>query len=73
MGCEQYRKQGFQAAWSLKLACFTEEVYIDELENDEAGLAETYMDDNVVATAARPGTSLSRPMTTGKGPSPAVR
>uniref|UniRef100_A0A914CYQ0 Tetratricopeptide repeat protein 8 n=1 Tax=Acrobeloides nanus TaxID=290746 RepID=A0A914CYQ0_9BILA len=62
-----------QAAWSLKLACFTEEVYVDELENDEAGLAETYMDDNVISTAARPGTSLMRPVTTGKGPSPAVR
>lgn len=46
---------------------------MDELENDEAGLADTYMDDNVIATAARPGTSLSRPVTTGKGPSPAVR
>ena len=46
---------------------------MDELENDEAGIAETYMDDNVVATAARPGTSLQRPMTSAKGPSPAVR
>uniref|UniRef100_A0A7E4W893 TPR_REGION domain-containing protein n=1 Tax=Panagrellus redivivus TaxID=6233 RepID=A0A7E4W893_PANRE len=62
-----------QAAWSLKLACFTEEVFVDELENDEAGLADTYMDDNVIATAARPGTSFARPITTGKGPSPAVR
>jgi hypothetical protein len=33
-----------QAAWSLKLACFAEEVYVDELENDEAGLADAYMD-----------------------------
>uniref|UniRef100_A0AC34Q0D1 Tetratricopeptide repeat protein 8 n=1 Tax=Panagrolaimus sp. JU765 TaxID=591449 RepID=A0AC34Q0D1_9BILA len=62
-----------QAAWSLKLACFTEEVYVDELENDEAGLADTYMDDNAIATAARPGTSFTRPITSGKGPSPAVR
>uniref|UniRef100_A0AC35FMZ3 Tetratricopeptide repeat protein 8 n=1 Tax=Panagrolaimus sp. PS1159 TaxID=55785 RepID=A0AC35FMZ3_9BILA len=61
------------AAWSLKLACFTEEVYVDELENDEAGLADTYMDDNAIATAARPGTSFNRPITSGKGPSPAVR
>ncbi|CAD5225460.1 unnamed protein product [Bursaphelenchus okinawaensis] len=62
-----------QAAWSLKLACFTEEVFIDELENDEAGLADAYMDDHAIATGARPGTSLNRPVTTGGGPSPALR
>jgi len=33
-----------QAAWSLKLACFAEEVFVDELENDEAGLADSFMD-----------------------------
>ncbi|KAL3079588.1 hypothetical protein niasHS_005573 [Heterodera schachtii] len=65
-----------QAAWSLKLACFAEEVFVDELENDEAGLADAYMDlGTAVATAARPGTSLSRPLTgtSAGGPSPAVR
>jgi len=64
-----------QAAWSLKLSCFSEEVYVDELENEEAGLADTFMDlGTAVATAARPGTSLYRPLTgTAGGPSPAVR
>ena len=63
-----------QAAWSLKLACFAEEVFVDELENDEAGLADAYMDlGTQVATAARPGTSLARPITSSAGPSPAVR
>ncbi|CAK5052616.1 unnamed protein product [Meloidogyne enterolobii] len=64
-----------QAAWSLKLSCFAEEVYVDELENEEAGLADTFMDlGTAVATAARPGTSLYRPLTgTAGGPSPAVR
>jgi tetratricopeptide repeat protein 8 len=62
-----------QAAWSLKLACFTEEVYIDELENDEAGFADAYMDDHAIVTGARPGTSLNRPITDSGGPSPAVR
>uniref|UniRef100_A0A914KLS8 Tetratricopeptide repeat protein 8 n=2 Tax=Meloidogyne TaxID=189290 RepID=A0A914KLS8_MELIC len=64
-----------QAAWSLKLSCFAEEVYVDELENEEAGLADTFMDlGTAVATAARPGTSLFRPLTgTAGGPSPAVR
>ncbi|KAI1712204.1 tetratricopeptide repeat protein 8 [Ditylenchus destructor] len=66
-----------QAAWSLKLACFTEEVFVDELENDEAGIVDAFMDDNVIATAARPGTSFSRPLTSSNsskgGPSPAMR
>ncbi|KAI6220994.1 hypothetical protein M3Y99_01569800 [Aphelenchoides fujianensis] len=62
-----------QAAWSLKLACFTEEVFVDELENDEAGLADAYMDDHAIVTGARPGTSLNRPVTDAAGPSPAVR
>uniref|UniRef100_A0A1I8BRH5 TPR_REGION domain-containing protein n=1 Tax=Meloidogyne hapla TaxID=6305 RepID=A0A1I8BRH5_MELHA len=64
-----------QAAWSLKLSCFAEEVYVDELENEETGLADTFMDlGTAVATAARPGTSLYRPLTgAAGGPSPAVR
>uniref|UniRef100_A0A183CE91 TPR_REGION domain-containing protein n=1 Tax=Globodera pallida TaxID=36090 RepID=A0A183CE91_GLOPA len=63
-----------QAAWSLKLACFAEEVFVDELENDEAGLADAYMDlGTAVATAARPGTSLPLTGTSAGGPSPAVR
>lgn len=46
---------------------------MDELENEEAGLADAYLDDSAIATGARPGTSLSRPLTTAGGPSPAVR
>lgn len=55
------------------MACFTEEVFIDELENDEAGLADAYMDDHAIVTGARPGTSVNRPVTNSGGPSPAVR
>ncbi|MFH4975638.1 hypothetical protein AB6A40_002347 [Gnathostoma spinigerum] len=62
-----------QAAWSLKLCCLTEEMYVDELENDESSVAETFLDDSVIAPNARPGTSFSRPVTTGNGPSQAVR
>ncbi|TMS39128.1 hypothetical protein L596_005701 [Steinernema carpocapsae] len=56
-----------QAAWSLKLQCLTENAFVDELENEEVGLAETFMDNNVISRDARPGTSLARPITTAKG------
>ncbi|VDN06071.1 unnamed protein product [Thelazia callipaeda] len=51
-----------QTAWGLKLNCLTERLYIDELENDVCGIAETLLDDNILASKARPGTSLIRPM-----------
>uniref|UniRef100_A0A915DCQ8 Tetratricopeptide repeat protein 8 n=1 Tax=Ditylenchus dipsaci TaxID=166011 RepID=A0A915DCQ8_9BILA len=60
-----------QAAWSLKLACFTEEVFVDELENEEAGLVDTFMDDNSAfdfcgqrgpSPAVRPRTNTGRPL-----------
>lgn len=64
----------FQAAWSLKTRALTEQVYVDEVENDEEGIAEMLMDDNAIANVARPGTSLKKPPTavTG-GPSAAMR
>uniref|UniRef100_A0A0N4ZJ99 TPR_REGION domain-containing protein n=1 Tax=Parastrongyloides trichosuri TaxID=131310 RepID=A0A0N4ZJ99_PARTI len=52
-----------QAAWALKLSCFTEETYIDELENEEIGLTEMFMDDNIISKDARPGTSFNKPLT----------
>ncbi|CAJ0589571.1 unnamed protein product [Cylicocyclus nassatus] len=62
-----------QAAWALKLCCLTDPVYVDELENDELGIAETFLDQNVIAPNARPGTSFQRPTTTGKGMNPIMR
>ena len=62
-----------QAAWTLKTRALTEQVYVDEVDVDEEGLAELLMDDNSIAQVARPGTSLKVP-TTGKGaPSQGVR
>jgi len=64
-----------QAVWVLKTRALTEQLYVDEVENDEEGIAEMLMDDNAIASIARPGTSLKevqrRPGTT--GPSQGVR
>ena len=40
------------------MRCLTEQVYIDDLEADEEGIAEALLDDNSIAQVARPGTSL---------------
>uniref|UniRef100_H2YKL4 Uncharacterized protein n=1 Tax=Ciona savignyi TaxID=51511 RepID=H2YKL4_CIOSA len=61
-----------QAAWALKARSLTEQVYIDEVEAEEQGIAESVMDDSSVAQISRPGTSL-RVATGSSGPSPAVR
>lgn len=63
----------FKAAWGLKMTCMTEDIYVDEIENDERGVAETFLDDSIIASNARPGTSFSRPVTSSKGPSQAIR
>uniref|UniRef100_A0A915Q3P7 Tetratricopeptide repeat protein 8 n=1 Tax=Setaria digitata TaxID=48799 RepID=A0A915Q3P7_9BILA len=62
-----------QVAWSLKLSCLAEEFYVDELENDERGVAETFLDDTILASRARPGTSLSRPITSDETTRQAIR
>ncbi|KAF2357594.1 Tetratricopeptide-like helical domain [Trinorchestia longiramus] len=64
-----------QAPWSLKMRALTEQVWVDEVEGDEEVLADALMDDNSIATIARPGTSLKTapPPTGGQGPSQAVR
>ena len=38
-----------QAAWCLKTRALTEQVYVDEVEVDEEGIAEVLMDDNSMA------------------------
>ncbi|CAL2045500.1 unnamed protein product [Caenorhabditis brenneri] len=62
-----------QATWALKLQCLSDSTYIDELENEDMGLAETFLDQNVIAKSARPGTSFARPKTTAKGVNPILR
>lgn len=57
----------------MKTKALTEQVYVDEVEVDEEGISELMMDDNAIATVARPGTSFQRPATNSSGPSPNVR
>jgi len=54
-----------QAAWLLKCRALTKKSYIDDLEIDEEGVADILMDDHALNNAPRPGTSFSRPMTSG--------
>ena len=42
----------FQAAWFLKIRAITEQTYVDEVEMDEEGIAEIFMDDSVLADVA---------------------
>lgn len=44
------------------MRALTEQVYVDEVEIDEEGIAEM-LDDNATAQVARPGTSLKAPGT----------
>ncbi|XP_063588371.1 tetratricopeptide repeat protein 8-like [Penaeus indicus] len=66
-----------QAVWSLKTRALTEEVWVDECDGEEEGLADVLMDDNTIASVARPGTSLrtAPPSSAGgnSGPSQAFR
>lgn len=40
------------------MRCLTEQMYVDDLEADEDGIAESVMDENSISQIARPGTSL---------------
>ena len=51
-----------QAAWLLKCKALTKKSWVDDLEIDEEGVADILMDENSLATAPRPGTSFSRPL-----------
>jgi len=45
----------------LKMRALTEQLYVDEVDIDEEGIAETLMDNNAIANVPRPGTSLKQP------------
>eukprot|EP00192_Tetraselmis_astigmatica_P021235 CAMPEP_0117672890 /NCGR_PEP_ID=MMETSP0804-20121206/14166_1 /TAXON_ID=1074897 /ORGANISM="Tetraselmis astigmatica, Strain CCMP880" /LENGTH=278 /DNA_ID=CAMNT_0005481563 /DNA_START=185 /DNA_END=1021 /DNA_ORIENTATION=+ len=63
-----------QAAWYLKVRALTLKNWIDDTEMEEEGVAEILLDDDAVASVARPGTSLARPLSSSSGgPSQAVR
>ena len=51
------------AVWFLKTRALTMMDYVDDTDMEEEGIAEILMDDNAIARAPRPGTSLKRPMT----------
>ncbi len=54
------------------MRALTEQVYVDEVENDEEGIAEM-LDDNSTAQVSRPGTSLKAPGTAQNSINPAFR
>ena len=57
------------------MRALTEQVWVDECDGDEEGLADVLMDDNTIASVARPGTSLrtAPPSSASGGPSQAFR
>lgn len=56
-----------QAVWYLKCRALTLKNWIDDTEIEEEGVADILLDENQVAQVPRPGTSLSRPMTSASG------
>ncbi|XP_014291097.1 tetratricopeptide repeat protein 8 isoform X1 [Halyomorpha halys] len=47
-----------QAAWTLKMKALTAQVMVDDIEAEEEGIADSLLDTETIAQAARPGTSL---------------
>lgn len=54
----------FQAAWFLKGRALTEQTYVDEVEMEEEGIAELFMEDTAIADVASKSTMPRRPLTT---------
>ena len=52
--------------WYLKVRSLTAKDWIDDTEMEDEGVAEMLLDDNSMASAPRPGTSLKNPMTGSK-------
>ncbi|XP_033229875.1 tetratricopeptide repeat protein 8 isoform X2 [Belonocnema kinseyi] len=52
-----------KAAWVLKMRALTLQVYVDDIEAEEEGIADTVLDNPAVAKVPRPGTSLRNPGT----------
>ncbi|XP_073989064.1 tetratricopeptide repeat protein 8 isoform X1 [Rhodnius prolixus] len=47
-----------QAVWTLKMQALTAQVMVDDIEAEEEGIADVFLDSETIAQAARPGTSL---------------
>ena len=45
------------------MRALTSQVYVDDIEAEEEGLADTVLDNPAIATVPRPGTSLRNPGT----------
>lgn len=54
------------------MRALTLQVYVDDIEGEEEGIAETLLDNYAISTMPRPGTSLKNPGTsyTGQGVRP---
>ena len=56
---QQLKKNPYdQAFWTLKMRCLTQQVYVDDLESEEDGIAEMLLNEDAINQLARPGTSL---------------
>ena len=62
-----------RAVWFMKTRALTLSNWIDDTEMEEEGVAEMLMDDNAMAQAPRPGTSLSKPGMSGTAMNQGVR
>jgi len=58
-----------RAVWLIKLRALTQKSYVDDMDLEEEGVAEILMEENAMQKAARPGTSLRRPVTGAPGTS----
>lgn len=47
-----------QAVWCLKMRALTQRVYVDDIESEEPAVELDFLDENSVASAPRPGTSI---------------
>lgn len=58
-----------KAVWFLKCRALTVKDWIDDTEMEEEGVGDVLLDENVVASLPRPGTSLAKPKPTTGGQS----
>lgn len=56
-----------QQVWYVKTRGLALRAWIDDTEMEEDGIAEVLLDDNAMAAAPRPGTSLAKPLAGGTG------
>ena len=47
----------------MKMRALTAQVMVDDLEAEEQGIADMFLDTDTIAVSARPGTSLKTPHT----------